>query len=109
MHSLEQMAGKLTTCTQSFNHLIENGTLSHTIHATQDVHPAVEIPKYVLCATPQRIYLYLLNIVGIFLHRLLFSKKNHSGLKFFSFHTLIITANIIILSENLYLCTDFLY
>ena len=52
MNALEQMAGKLAPGTQAFHYLVENGALAHSVHTAQDVHPAVEVPKYVLGTTP---------------------------------------------------------
>ena len=52
MNALEQMAGKLASGTQAFHYLVENGALAHSVHTAQDVHPAVEVPKYVLGTTP---------------------------------------------------------
>ena len=65
---LDGMARQLAATGQAPHHLVEDGTLSHTVDAAQDVDLSVQLPADVLLAAPERVDLYLLDVFSIFLH-----------------------------------------
>ena len=66
--ALEHVAGKLAAGGEALDHLVEDGALAHAVDAAQHIDAAVQLPHDMTLPAPQRLYLYLLDVIGIFLH-----------------------------------------
>ena len=67
MNPFQQMILQISVGTDTTEYLVEDCTLSHTVDTTKDIHLRIELPYNVLPATPQRVNLYLLDIICVFL------------------------------------------
>ena len=66
--ALEHVAGKLAAGGEALAHLVEDGALAHAVDTAQHIDAAVQLPHDMTLPAPQRLYLYLLDVIGIFLH-----------------------------------------
>lgn len=53
---------------EALDHLVEDGALAHAVDTAQHIDAAVQLPHDMTLPAPQRLYLYLLDVIGIFLH-----------------------------------------
>eukprot|EP00825_Cyclidium_porcatum_P024698 TRINITY_DN27078_c0_g1_i1.p3 TRINITY_DN27078_c0_g1~~TRINITY_DN27078_c0_g1_i1.p3 ORF type:complete len:112 (-),score=0.52 TRINITY_DN27078_c0_g1_i1:126-461(-) len=64
------MTGKLATTKQSFHYFVQDSALPHSVDTAKYVHLGIQIPNDMFFSAPQRFYLYLSNVICIFLHGL---------------------------------------
>ena len=81
----------------------EDGALAHTVDAAQHVYLAVKVPYHMFLPAPERVNLYLLDIVCEFLHRsfLLMSVLCQSQ---FLFQILILVQGALYIQPRLGIC-----
>ena len=67
VYALDHVTREFAASRQTLYHLIQYSTLAHADYTTQDIDTAVEVPKNMFGTAPKRFYLYLFDIISIFL------------------------------------------
>ncbi len=70
MHPLQQVVDDVAVGVHTLDDFVEDGALTHTVDATQDIHLTVQFPHHVFLPAPERVDLNPSDIVSILLHRL---------------------------------------